>query len=195
MNGAVSAVVALVLLAIVAAPVWRWISENAALVAVAAVLLVGAVIAVSMWWSGLAARRRLRRERRIRAALTFAEMSAGQFEHALADLCRRDGCSRVAVVGGAGDLGADVVARAPDGRRIVLQAKRYRVDNWVSGPDLQKFGGTCFAVHGADVAAVVTTAGGFRKQAREYAAHMGIVLVDNHELTAWQTGEGPPPWE
>ena len=32
-------------------------------------------------------------------------------------LCRRDGCTAVRVVGGAGDLGADVIASAPDGRK------------------------------------------------------------------------------
>ncbi|MFF3568627.1 restriction endonuclease [Nocardia jiangxiensis] len=43
-------------------------------------------------------------------------MSPRDFEYALAALCRRDGCSDVQVVGRAGDLGADVLARSPDGR-------------------------------------------------------------------------------
>ncbi|WP_308166925.1 restriction endonuclease [Nocardia albiluteola] len=40
------------------------------------------------------------------------------------------------MVGGAGDLGADVIARAPDGRRIMLQAKRYRNDRSVGSQDV-----------------------------------------------------------
>lgn len=116
-----------------------------------------------------------------------------EFEHALAFLCARDGCTEVRVVGGAGDLGADVLALAPDGRRIVLQAKRYGPTSKVVGPDLQKFGGTCFTVHRAHVAAVVTTSS-FTKQARDYAAHMGIRLYDHHGLAAWATRTGPAPW-
>jgi restriction system protein len=49
------------------------------------------------------------------------------------------------------------------------------------GPALQKFGGTCYAVHRADIAAVVTTSG-FTRQAREYAAAMRIALFDHDAL-------------
>ncbi|MET9059283.1 restriction endonuclease [Streptomyces antibioticus] len=35
-----------------------------------------------------------------------------EFERAIADLCARDDCTDVEVVGGAGDLGADVTATA-----------------------------------------------------------------------------------
>ncbi|MFG1642245.1 restriction endonuclease [Amycolatopsis sp. NPDC049252] len=97
------------------------------------------------------------------------------------------------VTGRAGDLGADVVAFAPDGRKIVLQAKRFAVTHNVTGPDLQRFGGTCYTVHGARVAAVVTTST-FTKQAREYAAHHGIRLFDARGLAAWASRTGPAPW-
>ena len=62
--------------------------------------------------------------------------------------------------------------------RLVIQAKRYGYGGYVSGPDLQKFGGTCYAIHQADVAVVVTTAG-FTKQAQEYAKLMGIKRNDH----------------
>jgi restriction system protein len=97
------------------------------------------------------------------------------------------------VVGGAGDLGADVIALAPDGRKIVLQAKRYGPASKVVGPDLQRFGGTCFTVHRAGVAAVVTTST-FTKQARDYASHAGIHLFDQQRLAAWASRTGPAPW-
>ncbi|MEV4600713.1 restriction endonuclease [Amycolatopsis sp. NPDC049253] len=54
----------------------------------------------------------------------------------------------------------------------------------MSGPDLRRFGGTCFTVHGANVAAVVTTST-FTKQARECAAHHGIRLFDAPAPAAW----------
>jgi restriction system protein len=120
-------------------------------------------------------------------------MGPAEFEHALAFLCARDGCTHAQVVGRAGDLGADVIAFAPDGRKIVLQAKRYGPTTKVGGPDLQRFGGTCFNVHRAGVAAVVTTST-FTKQASEFATHMGIRLVDAHALAAWASRTGPAPW-
>lgn len=158
--------------------------------------------------AGLAGRRALRSWRRQQAELAearrirelrayevsaYRQMSPGDFERALAVLCRRDGCSGATVKGGPGDLGADVVATSPEGRKIVIQAKRYADGNPVSGPDLQKFAGTCWLIHSADVAAVVTTSS-FTRQARELALRAGIVLVDGDALGGWVTQTGPPPW-
>ncbi|MEV7419880.1 restriction endonuclease, partial [Streptomyces sp. NPDC089919] len=42
-------------------------------------------------------------------------LDPAEFEHAVAALCARDGCTAVEVSGGAGDLGADVVATTRDG--------------------------------------------------------------------------------
>ncbi|MEH0421539.1 restriction endonuclease [Streptomyces sp. B21-083] len=117
-----------------------------------------------------------------------------EFEEAVAALCERDGCSAVEVVGGAGDLAADVVAVTPDGRRVVIQCKRYGDSHRVGSQDLQRFGGTCFTVHEADVAALVTTSD-FTDPAMEYADRCGIVCVDRETLQAWTDGTGPQPWE
>lgn len=124
----------------------------------------------------------------------YESMSPDEFEEAVAWLCRRDGCSDVEVTGGAGDLGADVVATAPDGRRVVIQCKRYSPDHKVGSQDLQRFGGTCFAVHGAHTAAVVTT-GGFTQPGSDYADRCGIGCFGAEELAAWAAGTGPSPWE
>jgi restriction system protein len=131
---------------------------------------------------------------RVRAIETYHAMTARQFEEALAYLCRRDGCPEAYVTGRAGDLGADVLAVTPDGRRMVIQAKRYVVGNMVTGPALQQFGGTCYAVHRADIAAVVTTSG-FTRQARDYANAMRIALFDTEALAGWAAGNGPSPWQ
>nr|WP_055714978.1 restriction endonuclease [Streptomyces torulosus] len=117
-----------------------------------------------------------------------------EFEEAIAALCERDGCSDVEVVGGAGDLGADVVAVTPDGRRVVIQCKHYGESNRVGSQDLQRFGGTCFTVHEADVAVLVTTSD-FTAPAAEYADQCGIVCVDGEKLRSWTDGTGPCPWE
>ncbi|WP_333744359.1 restriction endonuclease [Streptomyces ardesiacus] len=122
------------------------------------------------------------------------ELDPDEFEEAIADLCRRDGCVDVEVVGGAGDLGADVLAVAPDGRRLVIQCKRYSPDHKVGSQDLQRFGGTCFTVHGADVAVLVASTG-FTAPAADYAEQCGIVCVDERWLRDWCEGGGPAPWE
>ncbi|MFD4481264.1 restriction endonuclease [Streptomyces sp. NPDC058471] len=123
-----------------------------------------------------------------------AELDPDEFEQAIADLCVRDACREVEVVGGAGDLGADVVAVTAEGLRIVIQCKLYGDDNKVGSQDLQRFGGTCFTVHGADIAALVTTSD-FTTPALDYAQQCGIVCVNGEELRAWSDGTGPSPWE
>ncbi|WP_227025353.1 restriction endonuclease [Streptomyces tsukubensis] len=125
--------------------------------------------------------------------LDCSALDADAFECAVAGLCERDGCREVEVVGGAGDLGADVLALAPDGRRIVIQCKRYSDTHKVGSQDMQRFGGTCYTVHGADVAAVVTTSA-YTAPAREYADTCGILCFDGESLDAWSRGTGPAPW-
>lgn len=124
----------------------------------------------------------------------YAQLDPYAFEEAVADLCRRDGCADAEVVGGAGDLGADVLATTPDGRRLVVQCKRYGPDNRAGSQDLQRFGGTCYAVHEADVALVVST-GGFTEPALDYAEQCAILCYGPEELAAWSEGAAPPPWE
>lgn len=124
----------------------------------------------------------------------FGSMDPLAFERAVAALCERDGCLDVAVNGGAGDLGADVVATAPDGSRVVIQCKRYGPVNKVGSQEAQRFGGTCFAVHRADVAAIVTT-GEFTGPATDYAEECGIRCVDHRALAAWADRTGPAPWQ
>ncbi|WP_037806203.1 restriction endonuclease [Streptomyces sp. NRRL F-2580] len=127
-------------------------------------------------------------------ALDHAGVDADGFEHTVAALCARDGCPQVEVVGGAGDLGADVIATTADGLRVVIQCKHYGEGNRVGSQDLQRFGGTCFAVHEADVAIVVTTSD-FTAPATEYAAACDIVCVDGDGLAAWTESLTPPPWD
>ncbi|MEU3859409.1 restriction endonuclease [Streptomyces sp. NPDC028722] len=123
----------------------------------------------------------------------YGALDADEFEQAVAALCERDGCTAVEVVGGAGDLGADVLAVAPDGRRLVVQCKRYGDANRVGSQDLQRFGGTCYTVHEADVAVLVTTSD-FTAPAVEYAEQCGILCLNRAALDAWSDGTGPAPW-
>ncbi|WP_260327850.1 restriction endonuclease [Streptomyces sp. Ag109_O5-1] len=154
----------------------------------------------------LARRNRKAEQRRVEAArlaqiraaqsqeiARYHTMSPGEFEHAIAYLCERDGCTDVEVVGGAGDLGADVIATAPTGHRIVIQCKRYGPTNKVGSPDAQRFGGTCYTVHYAHIPVMVTTST-FTRQAVTYATAQGIRLYDERALGGWASRTGPAPW-
>ncbi|WP_051966508.1 restriction endonuclease [Kitasatospora mediocidica] len=137
-------------------------------------------------------------QQQIRAARSFEiapyhRMSALEFEHALAFLCQRDGCRDVQVVGGAGDLAADVIATTPDGRRIVIQAKRYGPTTTVGSGDVQKVNGTYRDFHGGHLAAIVTTSR-FTKPALTAADKVGIRCYDQHDLAGWASRTGPAPW-
>ncbi|MFF4792780.1 restriction endonuclease [Streptomyces sp. NPDC001276] len=114
-------------------------------------------------------------------------MDDRQFEEYVAELCRRDGCTDVRRVGGAGDLGADVTGRLPDGRRVVIQCKRYAKHRTVGSRDLQSFNGTARAEHRADVPVFVASCV-FTRPAREFAARHRLCLVDVDLLGFWNGG-------
>lgn len=121
-----------------------------------------------------------------------ARMSPDQFEHHIAQLLARDGCTDVQVVGGANDLGADVIATTPAGLRIVAQCKRY-AKKPVGSPEVQRFCGTARPVHRAHLAVMVTTSR-YTAPAQALAAQQGIQLVDGRVLQAWHAGTMPAPW-
>ncbi|MCZ4103319.1 restriction endonuclease [Streptomyces sp. H39-C1] len=114
-------------------------------------------------------------------------MNDREFEEYVADLCRRDGCTDVVRVGGAGDLGADVIASLPDGRKLVIQCKRYAPHRSVGSRDIQTFNGTARAEHHADIPVFVATCP-FTKPGRDFAAKHALVLIDLDLLGFWNTG-------
>ena len=122
----------------------------------------------------------------------FLALSAGDFEQAVAALCRRDGCTRVQVVGGAGDLAADVLATTPGGKRILIQCKRYAAHNKVGSEHVQRVNGTYRDIHHCDVAAIVTTSS-YTSDAIKLARRVGMRLYDAGDLAQWARG-GTPPW-
>lgn len=112
------------------------------------------------------------------------DMTGKEFEQLVARLFERDGYTNVGIPGGSGDLGADVLATAPDGSVVVVQCKRYSEKARVSSPDMQKFLGTCFTEHGADHAWFVTTTR-FSEPARDLGTRRGVTLVDRSALAEW----------
>ncbi|MFJ1975262.1 restriction endonuclease [Streptomyces sp. NPDC087903] len=119
-----------------------------------------------------------------------------QFEDAIRDLMRRDGCRDAQRVGGRGDLGADVKATDPFGRRWVIQCKHRRNGargSAVGTPDLQVLNGTARQVHGADVAVMVTN-GRVTGPATDFAKQQRLHVVDRETLARWAAGSRPL-WE
>ncbi|OON80087.1 restriction endonuclease [Streptomyces tsukubensis] len=160
-----------------------------ALVVLAVASVVGALVRVGRREAG-AERDRLAEEARVRALRSMEGiwlLDGRGFEEYVAELCRRDGCTEVRVAGGAGDLGADVTGRLPDGRKLVIQCKRYAKHRTVGSPDLQRFNGTARDEHGADVPLFVASCK-FTRQAREFAARRALVLFDVDLLGFWNSG-------
>ncbi|MEV6977000.1 restriction endonuclease [Kitasatospora sp. NPDC093806] len=191
-NALILMAAALAVVALVSA-VLSWLARHLLLLGV---LLAGAalVAAVVLRVRTLARRRELAaRVAQLRHIGPFLSMTPKAFEHALADLCRRDGCTKVTVVGGAGDLAADVLATTPAGQRLLIQAKRYGPRTFVGSEDVQKVNGTYRDVHRCDLAAVVTTSS-LTKAATAFCDQVGIRVVDRRALALWAEGTGRPPW-
>jgi restriction system protein len=157
---------------------------NAWLVAAVVGVLAGLDIAVTV------ARFR-RRRRRLRTLEGFLALSPTGFEQAVAGLLRRLGYRHVRAVGGAGDLGVDIVCRGGAGELIVVQCKRYRPGHRVGSPDIQRFIGMAFIHHHAARAIFVTTSD-YTQAARRLARDHPIHLIDGDRLVELAQGNPRP---
>ena len=168
----------------------RWITAHPVVAALLTIVLATAGVAVAV----ARFRGRWPRLRRPLALENPHLMNPGQFEEYLASLCKRDGCSRVQVVGGANDHGADVLYVDPRGRRGLIQAKRYAPGNSVGNEHVQIVNGTYRDAHGCAHAAIVTTSH-FTQPAQVFAKRVGIALLDDERLNRWARGYvNAAPW-
>ncbi|RFC78292.1 restriction endonuclease [Streptomyces sp. AcE210] len=176
-----------------------WVAGNwAAVWPVLLIVLATAVAGTTGWGLWRAHRAAVGQDRQWRAQeeakareLSMTEVDAlswQDFEHYVADLCRRDGCTKIVVSGKSGDLGADVIGLLPDGRKLVVQCKKYAPHRSVSSQDMQKFVGTARPEHGADVALFVTTCRTFTKAAHGLAVRQDIVALHRDLLGSWVKG-------
>ncbi|MER7568350.1 restriction endonuclease [Streptomyces sp. NPDC097941] len=178
------------------ATVVNWLLAHWWLLMIAAVL---AVLGGIGWWQQRAQRTQWERlqAQALRYGLVQLDgLSHQQFEYAVRDLMRRDGCTDAVQVGGQGDLGADVKATDPQGRRWVLQCKHRRHGERgaaVGTPELQVLNGTGRPVHRADVVVMVTN-GRITQPGRVFARQQRLHLVDRQLLASWAAGSRPL-WE
>lgn len=187
---------ALVVLGIVAVVLLVTLIRWAAQHLVVAGLVAIALLAVGVWKATRVVGGRIHAYRLRWLAPTsldaYMTASPDEFEQQTAALCRRDGCRDARVVGGAGDLAADVLATTPNGRRILIQCKRYRPGNLVGSEHIQRVNGTYRDIHSCSQAIIVTTSG-YTRDATALARRVGITLLDAQGLAAWAQG-GRPPW-
>jgi restriction system protein len=155
----------------------------------AVLVLLVLVLARHLRQTRLIAARQRQRDAQVASTDT---MTGHEFERLVARLLTRDGYTSVRNPGGAGDLGADVLATSPTGRRVVVQCKRYAQQRAVSSPDMQRFLGTCYTEHDADEAWFVTTTR-FSRAARDLGARRDVRLIDRDTLAVWMAEELPAP--
>jgi restriction system protein len=171
--------------------VYRWITAHPVLA-----VFVFALFALAAVFAGFARVRARYVRARWRTAIADDphRMNPAEFENFLADLCLRDGCRQVQVVGGANDHGADVLYVDPRGEPGMIQAKRYAPGNSVGNEHVQIVNGTYRDAHGCAHAAIVTTSH-FTKAAQAFAGRVGIALLDQQRLDSWARGNlAAAPW-
>ncbi|SCL22805.1 restriction system protein [Micromonospora pallida] len=157
-----------------------------------AFLLVAGAVAAAVLVARVRSRQRAEQAERDRLIAATDMMTGAQFEQWFARLLRGSGFSDVRVCGGAGDRGADIVATAPDGRRVVVQCKRHSTTNRVGSAAIQRFAGTCRAVHGGELCMIVTNSFFTSGDGRQLARQLGIALVDRDALEVWARVGAPP---
>ncbi|MET8040896.1 restriction endonuclease [Micromonospora sp. NPDC005215] len=155
-------------------------------------LIVAGAITVGLLVSQQRARERADQAHRDRLIAVTDGMSGPEFEQWFARILVASGFWNVRVCGGSGDRGADVLARAPDGRHVVVQCKRQSISNRVGSAAIQRFAGTCRDIHGGEVCMLVTNSFFTAGDGIRMAQQLNITLVDREALEMWAWTGKPP---
>ncbi len=111
-----------------------------------------------------------------------------QFEEYTRQLLIENGYTSMRLNGGAGDLGADLLGKDPDGRSLVVQCKRYAPIKKVGSREMQLFIGMQQIHHKAERGVYVTTSD-FTAAARDLGNRHGIWLINGSGLVHLQQGQ------
>ncbi|AZS71615.1 hypothetical protein DDE74_12205 [Streptomyces lydicus] len=109
--------------------------------------------------------------------------SPAEFEMTVQRLMERDGL-KAEVIGGRGDQAVDVLAVNAAGQAIAVQCKHTTRGRKVDSRVLYQINGTAGAVYEAGESMVVTN-GSFTRDAAEWGARHGILLIDRDTLIKW----------
>ncbi|MEU8217040.1 restriction endonuclease [Micromonospora taraxaci] len=157
-----------------------------------AILVVAGAITVVLLLSRQRARERAAQAQRDRLIAVTDTMNGPEFEQWFARILVASGFRDVTVCGGSRDRGADVLAVAPDGRRVVVQCKRQSINNRVGSAAIQRFAGTCRDIHGGEICMLVTNSFFTAGDGIRIAQHLDITLVDREALEMWAWTGQPP---
>ena len=140
------------------------------------------LLTLSLLWTLIFWQRRAGARQATGPRMSVAELyalSPRAFEHFVAELFERRGYG-VEVRGRAGDLGVDLALTRADGRRAIVQCKRYRHQ---VGPDIvRELFGTM--VHERAYHGFLVTTAEISDAARQWAADKPITLIDGAALAA-----------
>jgi hypothetical protein len=157
-------------------------------------LILGAIISGVVWWRKVEGNRSTLREhahrKRIEALLTpnkvrdeINHMTGPEFEKFMAALFRQKGYE-VEETPPSGDQGVDLILPDLDGKRVVIQLKRW------TGPVGNAAVQATFAgmAHYEAAEGWIITTGTFTKSARTLARSTRVRLIDGKELADWLEG-------
>jgi len=106
-----------------------------------------------------------------------------RFERLIEWLLPSRGFVEVEHCGGPGDRGADLIAIDKNGRRVVVQCKRYGLNHKVGSPEIQRFVGA-ITIHNANRGMVITTST-YTPEAIAIAGASRVDLIDGATLLGW----------
>ena len=162
----------------------QWMSRLPGIVAeIVALAEIAGAFTLAFLWAGLGWRywRHLREGvARTHSVLTLEKLyalSPKAFERYVAGLFRQKGY-RVVVRGRSGDLGVDLELTGADGRRAIVQCKRYQ--NTIGAEIIRELYGTL--MHERVIWAFLVTTADVSDAAREWAAGKPITLIDGTTL-------------
>lgn len=108
------------------------------------------------------------------------ELSGHQFEDQVVEFLTEKGYRDVERVGGAGDLGVDIVCRDSLDRRVAVQCKRFAPGRTIGSPLIQLFFG--MVVRRRAERGLYVTTSSYTQPARKLALELDIDLIDGSQL-------------
>lgn len=109
------------------------------------------------------------------------DMNPAEFEEFCGRALAGMGYQHMKRVGGAGDLGADLVGVDTHGRSTIVQCKRYKPGTRIGSPVIQTFIGMKSVHHNADRGIFMTTAD-YSRPSIQLAKQHDLVLIDGDDL-------------
>lgn len=108
------------------------------------------------------------------------ELTPDSFEYVVSEVLEAHGYGRLSLTTGSGDHGVDLIGEDQEGRRTIVQCKRYAPTAKVGSPAVRDLAGAR-QLHEADRAIFVTTSS-YSKAAIQTAVKCEIELIDGDEL-------------